>query len=84
MATFTITGRMSAKTVKKSFKVSSDSLSSPKILAISNIIRIFAIAFKRKKAVSKKSITILSLLIEFRQDSSGWTEQLCFRLMCML
>ncbi len=31
-----------------------------KILAISNIIRIFAIAFKRKKAVSKKSITILS------------------------
>ena len=55
-----------------------------KILAISNIIRIFAIAFKRKKAVSKKSITILSLLIEFRQDSSGWTEQLCFRLMCML
>ncbi len=84
MATFTITGRMSAKTVKKSFKVSSNSLSSPKILAISNIIRIFAIAFKRKKAVSKKSITILSLLIEFRQDSSGWTEQLCFRLMCML
>ena len=84
MATFTITGRMSAKTFKKSFKVSSDSLSSPKILAISNIIRIFAIAFKRKKAVSKKSITILSLLIEFRQDSSGWTEQLCFRLMCML
>ncbi len=60
MATFTITGRMSAKTVKKSFKVSSNSLSSPKILAISNIIRIFAIAFKRKKAVSKKSITILS------------------------
>ena len=43
MATFTITGRMSAKTVKKSFKVSSNSLSSPKILAISNIIRIFAI-----------------------------------------
>ena len=79
MATFTITGRMSAKTVKKSFKVSSNSLSSPKILAISNIIRIFAIAFKRKKAVSKKSITILSLLIEFRQDSSGWTEHLCFR-----
>ena len=84
MATFTITGRMSAKTVKKSFKESSNSLSSPKILAISNIIRIFAIAFKRKKAVSKKSIAILSLLIEFRQDSSGWTEQLCFRLMCML
>ena len=84
MATFTITGRMSAKTVKESFKVSSKSPSSPKILAISNIIRIFAIAFKRKKAVSKKSITILSLLIEFRHDSSGWTEQLCFRLMCML
>ena len=67
-----------------STKEPTNSLSSPKILAISNIIRIFAIAFKRKKAVSKKSIAILSLLIEFRQDSSGWTEQLCFRLMCML
>ena len=32
MATFTITGRMSAKTVKKSFKVSSKSPSSPKYL----------------------------------------------------
>lgn len=77
MATFTITGRMSAMTVKKSFKESSNSLSSPKILDISNIIRIFAIAFKRRKAVSKKCITIRSLLIEFRQDSSGRIEQLC-------
>ncbi len=83
MATFTITGRMSAKTVKKSFKVSSNSLSSPKILAISNIIRIFAIAFKRKKAVSKKSITILSCYRNtpnFKKED----EALCFRLMCML
>lgn len=32
MATFTITGRMSAKTVKKSFKDSSNSLTSPKYL----------------------------------------------------
>lgn len=37
MATFTITGRMSTKTVKKSLKEPSSSLSSPKILAISNI-----------------------------------------------
>lgn len=42
MATFTTTERMSAKTVKKSLKEPSSSLSSPKILAISNIIRIFA------------------------------------------
>ena len=32
MATFTITGRMSAMTVKKSFKESSNSLTSPKYL----------------------------------------------------
>lgn len=32
MATFTITGRMSAKTVKKSFKESSNSPTSPKYL----------------------------------------------------
>ena len=44
MATFTITGRMSAKTVKKSLKEPSSSLSSPKYL----LYQILFVSLQRK------------------------------------